>query len=184
MTTLGFRAVHAGDVKRLCQNPGGVAELNLATLPEAERQQELLTHNDDVESIPYTRWAPAHGERSAREHLAARRAELQQHVIDVLYEPDGKSHVAQLARCILCSPIPELPAQPAPALPTPERSERNHGNRSRASAGRDVCVSSTEFGVVRKCKKDHSQLTMGSRVAETRFRASIRGVGASFEYSI
>lgn len=124
MTALGFRAVHAGDVKRLCQDPGGVAELDLATLPEAERRQQKLTYADDIESIPYARWAPAHGERSAREHLAARRAELQQHVIDALYEPDGKSRVDRVARCILSSPIPELPLpELLPSASTNEVSE-------------------------------------------------------------
>ena len=137
MTALGFRAVHAGDVKRLCQHPGGIAELNLATLPEAERQQQMLTYDDDVESIPYARWAPAHGERSACEHLKARRAELQQHVIDALYEPDGKSPVDQFARCILSSPIPELPVQPTPALPPPE-SQRVTMEAERAMA--DGCA--------------------------------------------
>lgn len=110
MTVLGFRAVHAGEVKRFVEYPGGIASAS------AEDEQVAKDEGEAPEAIPYARWDPAHSERTAREHLAARHAELQTHVVHALHRPDGPSRVDQLARCILASPIPELPAQPAPAL--------------------------------------------------------------------
>ena len=99
----------------------------------------MIHDGEEPEAIPYARWVPAHGERSAREHLAARRAEMQQHVIDALYEPDGKSRVSHCARCILSSQIPELPAQPAAELLRPE-SERQSGTVEVERAVDAMCV--------------------------------------------
>ena len=77
----------------------------------SENSDVAVDEGEAPEAIPYARWEPAHSERTAREHLAARHAELQTHVVHALHRPDGPSRVDQLARCILASPIPELTPQ-------------------------------------------------------------------------
>ena len=82
------------------------------------------TEEDKVNCPFYLKMgACRHGERAVREHLAARRADLQLHVHHALHQPDGRSHVDQLARCILARPVPELPALARPVASAPDQAE-------------------------------------------------------------
>ena len=72
-----------------------------------------------------------------RDHVKARHAELQQHVLDPLFEPDGRTRVAQLARCILAAPVPEVPASHEEEL---ENSERREGLEAVRAMLHDLCT--------------------------------------------
>ena len=65
--------------------------------------------------------------RPSSRPLSRWHAELQMHVLDPVHQPNGRSRVDQLARCILAAPIPDLPVQPVPTLSMDVSAEAEQG---------------------------------------------------------
>ena len=69
------------------------------------------------ESIPYTRWQQATGDRASKEHAQERRDVLRTHVVHPLFEPNGCSRVDLVAHHVLRAPPPTPPVPVLPSAP-------------------------------------------------------------------